>query len=632
MDLLRIISVTAVLLAGLSTYSQEALWAHSFGGTMYDLATSTRIDNDDNQILTGSFQSTIGLGMDGPSFELTAEGILDGFIAKYDDEANLDWAIPIEGTGLLFTNDCAIDGDNNIYVVGGFTETSDFDPTGDVTSLTSNGGEDIFVAKYDNTGALVWAKSYGNGFFDRALDITVDNDGNAYIVGQFVGNLDMDPDGPDGLISSSMPDESAAFLLKLDAAGNFVYANKYWYSVPFGVELDNAGNVFVVGSSTGTTDFDLAFGDSYNVSPLGFEYGFVAKNASDFDFEWVYIVDDASGSFHKVQETAIEASGDLYISGTFQGTVDFDPSAGTSPLTASGGDSKPFSAKLNTDGGLEWVHSTAVLSDIYIDSDNNFYGAGNFVGTIDFDPGAGVESHTGSTGGDEGGTGSGFVQKMDEDGNLLWLDIIQSGMGPSAFTKLNSISADSDENIYVTGQYADSIYVNTSPESEFEAAGITDSYIIKYGIDCDIDNSITATGTTLTVAEAGATYQWLDCDDGDAEIPGATSQSYTAIANGNYACKVTTPDCELVSDCIAITTVGITDNDTFDFAVYPNPTNGILQLNTSELTESNLYTSNGEFVLTTSDKQIDMTHLSKGLYIIKITTAKGILVKKIHLQ
>ncbi|NOQ73860.1 MAG: T9SS type A sorting domain-containing protein [Crocinitomix sp.] len=629
MGFLKLIPATALLIAGFSTFGQDALWSNSFGSAMDDYGSITKIDNDDNQIIVGSFEGTIELGMAGPSSTLTsAAANFDGYVAKYDDSANLDWAIAIEASNSVRINDCAIDSDNNIHIVGGFAGTADFDPTAGVENLTASGvsQEDIFVAKYSASGALIWAKSFGNSSGDRALNIALDAAGNCFVVGQFFGNVDMDPAGPDGLISSSMADESATFLLKLNSSGDFIDANKYWYAVPLDIEIDSDDNVFIAGSSSGTTDFNLAFGTTFSVSPLSFSYGFVTKITNDFGFDWVYVVDDATGTFHAVDEITIEASGDLHASGNFQGTVDFDPSAGTSTMTADGPGNQPYNVKLGSDGSFEWVNSTVVLSGMYLDPDNNLYSAGNFRGTVDFDPGVGVENHTAPL----SGSPAGFVQKMDENGDLLWVEIIQPAV--TGYTIINSMSADSYDNIFVTGEFSDSVYINTSPVSEFESVGGVDSYIIKFGEACAIDNSISLAGETLTVGEAGASYQWLDCADGYAEISGETSQSFTATDNGNYSCEVTLGACVDTSACEAITTVGLDNETQFGFDVYPNPTTGIVNLKTSEFVQSSVFNARGELIMTTTENQIDLSVYSPGLYILKASTSKGVVVKKIQLK
>jgi hypothetical protein len=94
------------------------------------------------------------------------------------------------------------------------------------------------------------------------------------------------------------------------------------------------------------------------------------------------------------------------------------------------------------------------------------------------------------------------------------------------------------------------------------------------------DISTSTSGVTLTANNSGATYQWLDCNNNNAVIAGEIGQSFTAIANGNYAVEITENGCIDTSACAAITTVGIIENSFGDeLVVYPNPTNGDFSIN-----------------------------------------------------
>jgi len=98
-----------------------------------------------------------------------------------------------------------------------------------------------------------------------------------------------------------------------------------------------------------------------------------------------------------------------------------------------------------------------------------------------------------------------------------------------------------------------------------------------------IDTSVVNTSPVLTANESGAAYQWVDCNNAFAVIPGATNQSYTATANGSYAVIITKGGCTDTSACHTVTTVGIVENS-FDniISLYPNPTNGQFEIAFSE--------------------------------------------------
>lgn len=90
----------------------------------------------------------------------------------------------------------------------------------------------------------------------------------------------------------------------------------------------------------------------------------------------------------------------------------------------------------------------------------------------------------------------------------------------------------------------------------------------------DIDLTVTQDQTVLTALQPGASYQWLDCNNGFELIDGATDAVYTAVANGEYAVEITLDGCSAVSPCYAVTSVGVSGNLFNELQLFPNPTRG----------------------------------------------------------
>lgn len=98
-----------------------------------------------------------------------------------------------------------------------------------------------------------------------------------------------------------------------------------------------------------------------------------------------------------------------------------------------------------------------------------------------------------------------------------------------------------------------------------------------------VNTGTSVSGLTISASTSGATYQWLDCDNGYAPLSGETNASYTATANGNYAVQVTENGCTDTSACVAITTVGVEDVWMESFTLYPNPTHSGVTLRFHDL-------------------------------------------------
>jgi hypothetical protein len=154
-----------------------------------------------------------------------------------------------------------------------------------------------------------------------------------------------------------------------------------------------------------------------------------------------------------------------------------------------------------------------------------------------------------------------------------------------------------------------------------------------------IDVTITNTSPTLTANQTGATYQWLDCDNGNAVIPAATNQSYTATVNGNYAVEITVGSCVDTSACENVSTVGINEATLKVTSIYPNPTKGMFTIELSELNDNSsvtVYDMLGKVIvskeLQSRTTQIDLTGNDKGIYFINIQTNDEPIVRKVILQ
>jgi len=144
-----------------------------------------------------------------------------------------------------------------------------------------------------------------------------------------------------------------------------------------------------------------------------------------------------------------------------------------------------------------------------------------------------------------------------------------------------------------------------------------------------VDTSLTVSDPTITTNAVGASYQWIDCDNAYAIIPGAVSQSYTAVANGNYAVIVTQGLCSDTSACVPIITIGISSIQLGEVAIYPNPTTGkfVIRNENIDWRKIEIYNILGERIFADTYKQqaeIDFTNQPDGIYLIKAVDKKGV--------
>ena len=243
------------------------------------------------------------------------------------------WAKSMGSTSYEYGNAIAVDASGNVYTTGSFQGTVDFDPSAATANLTSAGGYDIFVTKFDATGNFVWAKSMGGTGDDYGFGIAVDAS-NVYITGYFTGTADFDPSAAtDNLTSAGFSD---IFVCKLSLAGAYTWAVRMGSTTSetgYAIAVDASGNVYTTGSFQGTVDFDPS-ATTANLTSAGGKDIFVCKFSSAGAYTWAKNMggtgDDSGNGI------AVDASGNVYTTGYFNGTADFDPSAATANLTSAG--------------------------------------------------------------------------------------------------------------------------------------------------------------------------------------------------------------------------------------------------------------------------------------------------------
>ncbi len=361
----------------------------------------------------------------------------------------LDWAIQAGNGGSEYGESVATDAAGNIYATGWFTGTVDFDPGVGVHELSGvSSNQTAYVLKLNSNGGFEWAYAYNLNITSRGYDIAVDDNGLIYIVGS------------NGV---------GSFLLTMDSDGNIDDSSNFPNSNFFEVEIDGNGNIYTTGIFYNTADFDPSEA-SFNVTAEGDNDIFVLKLNSDFEFVWVKTV--GSTGDDRGEDLAVDANGNVYTTGYFETTADFDPGIGTSSLTPAGS-ADAFILKLDANGDFVWVKQLGGPNfengNSIANFENNLYITGRFQNTVDFDPNAGIHELTAS--GDDA-----FVLSLNRDGEFQWV----GQLGGSSSQRGISITTDKTGNIYVGGLFAGTTDFDFGAGTfELTAEGAFDMYVQK---------------------------------------------------------------------------------------------------------------------------------------------------------
>jgi len=348
--------------------------------------------------------------------------------------SNTDFEVVVEvakagGTDYDQGFSVAVDGSGNTFVAGRFSGTANFGNT----SLISNGNVDIFLAKYNSSCDLVWAKKYGGSGSDNCQSISVDAAGNIYATGTFNGTVSF---GTTTLVSAS--GSSDIFVAKFNASGDAVWADQIGSgssNVESGncIKVDASGNLYLTGKFFGT----VTVGATTLVSTDGGDILVAKYNSTTGNVIWAKGFggsDDDSGI-----AIAYNSSGDVYVSGSFFGTASFE----TINLISDGG-LDAFLAKLNSAGDVVWAKqiSGSNWENVYslaIDANSNCYISGYISGTTTL----------GTTTINSAGNEDIFLAKFNAAGGVSWA----KSAGGTDYDQAHSVAVDAVGNAYVTGYF-----------------------------------------------------------------------------------------------------------------------------------------------------------------------------------
>ena len=344
-------------------------WTVSAGGKGGDGANDVTMDAAGNVYVVGGIGDTAMFG----SVKVNPPG---GFVAKYNSAGVCQWAKAVAGS---YIHKVAIDKAGNVYVTGTYNNSVKFGST----TLTSAGAGDIFVAKYDNSGSVLWAISMGgpNDEIQGPGSIVADKAGNVYVTGTFTTTMTVGTK----VLTSSGGANLGLFVAKFTTAGNYVWAvqatgtsNDYWAN---DICLSPKGDaVYMYGSFNGSITLGTTtLGPAANYNPV------LAKLDTAGNFTWA--ISAQSTTFGKGSGVTTDTSGKVIVTGWLSpGTVNF----GSYPVTSAYQDS--YIARASSAGVWQWAKITGVNVFTYndggavaTDHQGKIYHAARYMGTISLD-------------------------------------------------------------------------------------------------------------------------------------------------------------------------------------------------------------------------------------------------------
>lgn len=453
---------------------------------------------------------------------------------------NYEWSHSIGGIGNDIGNSMIKDVNGNIFIAGQFEGVVDFNPGNEIWYLSSQGSSDIFIQKYNAYGDFMWARRIGGDNLDRAMSISANELGEVYITGSYKGTVDFNPG--EGIKTMQSVGNSDIFILKLDQHGSYMWARSFG---DFGhdeanqVYATSKGEVYIAGHIErnvilGQDDFQRG------IIPIASRDIYIHKLDEFGNTLWNKIVGAELND--QAYALTVDAEENVYVTGHYEGAVDFDPGQNVVYLVSEG-NYDAFVQKFDDSGNFLWARSiggksfdqgSAITVDPFgniivtgkIDADYTIYprdirfmeksnyhsdifvhklnasgrdlwenSFGGPEGDLSFDLTTDIDGSIYITGmfqkvvdfdpgqgvykvRAEGGTDI-FVQKLDTAGDLMWVKT----MGSVSSEMGMSISTNQFGEICVMGAFTNSLDIDPGPENVMIASeGGYDFFVMKMGI------------------------------------------------------------------------------------------------------------------------------------------------------
>jgi hypothetical protein len=383
------------------------------------------------------------------------------------------WANQLGSSSIDQATGITVDAVGNSYVTGFFSNSINFD-NGNL--ISSAGGKDIFIAKYDGSGQLAWVKGIGGSGDDEGKDIVVDNNGGIYLLGNFSSVVDFDPSI--NLALKTSQGASDVFIAKFNNDGTLAQVDAIagtGNDLAENIELDQSGNFYISGSFDGNLDFTPISTTDNLSATMNNTAAFFAKYNASSAVVWAKKIE--SPVLITLTDMDI-ANSQVYLSGYYRDTTNFNTNGGITNLSPAG-NNDGFIAKYNTNGLLVWANSirgidNEAVENIHVNIDGNLLVTGHYFNSIDLDPTNGNTSFVSSS-----GQRDLFFAQYNSSGALRWGKSIGSPDDDYGY----AITTDNQRRIFISGTFQDLMDVDPSAGKAVNidnTGGGTDVFFARY--------------------------------------------------------------------------------------------------------------------------------------------------------
>ena len=333
----------------LNAQNAQWKWATSVNGpTNEDEIDALASDDDANVYISGKFEDS--LFFNNYNDTLISNGMADIMLMKYDSLGNLIWYKHFGGLGEDNAFDAVCDQSGNLIVSGYFQQTVQFG----TETLTSSGGFDAFIIKFDPTGNVIWALQFGGTGDEGGNEVSMSNNNT------IIASADADGDFSLGSFTMTNTGNRDAYIMSITENGvvEWIRAIEGAGGVRSkSVAVDENGNIFYGGDFFGSNEVVDESSNGHAFTFVGNKDAYLTCWTSEGDLKW-YKTWGGSG-FEYCKGLATNSSGEVFAAGPFENTVNFE---GTALSSAGGIDF--FLWKLDSTGNALWIRQLSSPSDV----------------------------------------------------------------------------------------------------------------------------------------------------------------------------------------------------------------------------------------------------------------------------
>lgn len=575
-------------------------------------------------------------------------------VFKYDSTGSIVYSIPlgnglsgnyVEATGLV------LDAANNVFITGRIKGTVDFNPAADSANTVTSTNYKTFLAKYDTLGNYTWVYVFANNGSDtQANTIGIDEAQNIYLSGWFYNSVDVDFDSVDvAQLTSPGTNIRCMYLIKYNNDGDYKWSRQFCGVALWNLATDQSidiqnGAIYIAGYYDGTVNFGT-FNDVYLSTVNSTDDVFLAKYDTAGNYVWVKSMGGTQNDF--AVSNKIDTYGNIYISGTFNDTVNFN-TTGITNLVAAPGGPDIYIAKYAPDGSFLWAKSIdgalSFENQITTDKEGSVYIIGSFNEFVIFEPGVQIPGYSSTV----------FFSKYNSNGNYQWA----KNFGNTNYTDRGQRIAVARNKTYVGGAFG--MQVNFDLEGDtFNLTTLSSSnaFIAQYSstpfTPVPPDTPADILTFTLPQQVAPATInpiaKTVDITIANNANPGALTPTITISANAtmlpqtnttqNFSTPFTyvvTAEDGLNSNNWVVTvhqTIGVNQSASSSIKIYPNPAQNILMIEMPGMKTKEQFILTDitgkvvlSYMLTNYKTAINLHELSSGMYLWRIAEKAGKLI------